>query len=176
MKRFSLLMSASAVAAALATPAFAQTSTNPSNSPRPSERSATDGRAGGTGPLATPPANDPTAVQRPGGPTAQPATPADQMAKPERPTGSAIDHSRTDGRSGGTGPLSNEPTPRHDASTVREVQQALQGKGFDVGPIDGVIGPRTQAALREFQQQHGLKGSGRLDRETLSQLNVRTGG
>jgi peptidoglycan hydrolase-like protein with peptidoglycan-binding domain len=97
------------------------------------------------------------------------------MVRPERPTGNAVEQSKTDGRSGGTGPMSGQPTPQHDASTIREVQQALQGKGFDVGPIDGVMGPRTAAALREFQQQRGLNGSGRLDRETLSALNVRTG-
>jgi peptidoglycan hydrolase-like protein with peptidoglycan-binding domain len=93
------------------------------------------------------------------------------MAKPQYPSGGAIGQSQTDGRSGGTGPMSNQPMP--SAGTVREVQQALQSKGFDVGPIDGVMGPRTSAALREFQQQQGLKGSGRLDRETLSALNVR---
>jgi hypothetical protein len=179
MKRFSLLIAASAVAGALAVPTFAQTSgsmgASPGTGPRPSEQSPTDGRAGGTGPLATPPANDPGPVQRPGGPTSSNPTPSDQMVRPERPTGNAVEQSKTDGRSGGTGPMSGQPTPQHDASTIREVQQALQGKGFDVGPIDGVMGPRTAAALREFQQQRGLNGSGRLDRETLSALNVRTG-
>jgi len=55
---------------------------------------------------------------------------------------------------------------------VREAQQALQQKGFDVGPIDGIMGPKTSAALREFQQAQGLKTSGRLDQPTLSALDV----
>jgi hypothetical protein len=33
---------------------------------------------------------------------------------------------------------------------VREVQQALLDAGFDPGPIDGVMGPRTKAALRKY--------------------------
>ena len=33
---------------------------------------------------------------------------------------------------------------------VREVQQALLDSGFDPGPIDGVMGPRTKAALRKY--------------------------
>jgi hypothetical protein len=33
---------------------------------------------------------------------------------------------------------------------VREVQQALLDAGYDPGPIDGVMGPRTKAALRKY--------------------------
>jgi peptidoglycan hydrolase-like protein with peptidoglycan-binding domain len=58
------------------------------------------------------------------------------------------------------------------SDAVREAQQALQQKGFDVGPIDGIMGPKTSAALREFQQAQGLKTSGRLDQPTLSALDV----
>jgi peptidoglycan hydrolase-like protein with peptidoglycan-binding domain len=61
---------------------------------------------------------------------------------------------------------------QYDSSTVRNVQQALQDKGYDVGPIDGVMGPRTQSALREFQQQQGLTRSGQLDQQTMSALDV----
>jgi peptidoglycan hydrolase-like protein with peptidoglycan-binding domain len=79
----------------------------------------------------------------------------------------------------------NDPTLRsgstmghsqYDSSTVRDVQQALQNKGYDVGPIDGVMGPRTQSALREFQQQQGLTRSGRIDQRTMSALDVRASG
>jgi len=33
---------------------------------------------------------------------------------------------------------------------VREVQQALLEAGYDPGPIDGIMGPRTKAALRKY--------------------------
>jgi peptidoglycan hydrolase-like protein with peptidoglycan-binding domain len=33
-------------------------------------------------------------------------------------------------------------------AAVREVQQALQSKGHDVGQIDGIMGEKTQSALR----------------------------
>ena len=33
---------------------------------------------------------------------------------------------------------------------VREVQQALAAAGYNPGPIDGVMGPRTKAALRKY--------------------------
>jgi hypothetical protein len=56
---------------------------------------------------------------------------------------------------------------------VRSVQEMLMRSGHDVGPIDGILGPRTAAALRDFQQQHGLARSGEPDEATLQELNKR---
>lgn len=56
---------------------------------------------------------------------------------------------------------------------VRSVQEMLKREGLDVGPIDGILGPRTAAALREFQQQRGLARSGEPDAATLKELNKR---
>ncbi len=38
-----------------------------------------------------------------------------------------------------------------------KIQVALQGKGFKPGPIDGVMGPRTEAALIAFKQSIGFR-------------------
>lgn len=35
---------------------------------------------------------------------------------------------------------------------VVAMQQALKDEGFDPGPIDGIVGPRTNAALRDYQR------------------------
>jgi len=35
-------------------------------------------------------------------------------------------------------------------SHVRQVQQALVAAGYDPGPIDGIMGPRTKSALRKY--------------------------
>jgi peptidoglycan hydrolase-like protein with peptidoglycan-binding domain len=53
---------------------------------------------------------------------------------------------------------------------VRQVQHALQAKGFDPGPIDGVAGSRTKAAIRKFQDRFGMKASGEIDNQTLFAL------
>ena len=53
---------------------------------------------------------------------------------------------------------------------VRQVQAALQAKGFDPGPIDGVAGARTKAAVRKFQDRFGMKASGEIDNQTLFAL------
>jgi peptidoglycan hydrolase-like protein with peptidoglycan-binding domain len=55
---------------------------------------------------------------------------------------------------------------------VKAVQQALKDKGHDPGAVDGKMGPKTQAALRDFQSKEGLKASGRLDTDTMSKLGV----
>ena len=59
---------------------------------------------------------------------------------------------------------------------VRAAQEALKAKGFDPGEIDGRMGPRTQAAISEFQRSAGLRETGRFDRDTRSQLGISTNG
>lgn len=58
-----------------------------------------------------------------------------------------------------------------DDDGIRKAQEILARKGFDVGPVDGVLGARTAAALRAFQQQVGLPPSGHLDAETRRALD-----
>ena len=53
---------------------------------------------------------------------------------------------------------------------VRQVQDALEAKGFDPGPIDGIAGPRTKAAIRKFQDRFGMKAGGEIDNQTLFAL------
>lgn len=59
---------------------------------------------------------------------------------------------------------------------VAAAQQALKTNGYNVGPIDGYVGPRTTAAVREFQQREQLQVTGQLDPETLGRLGVGIGG
>ena len=60
----------------------------------------------------------------------------------------------------------------YDQAEARRLQQALAARGFDPGPIDGILGNRTRAALRAFQQQQKLAGAGRFDRETATALGL----
>ena len=57
-----------------------------------------------------------------------------------------------------------------DRGDTRNIQQALQAKGYNPGPIDGIHGPRTSAALRDFQKAEGLKVTGRVDGDTRARL------
>lgn len=55
-------------------------------------------------------------------------------------------------------------------SNWRAIQQQLADKGFDPGPIDGVPGRRTLAAVKSFQKAVGLPATGQADAETLGKL------
>lgn len=55
---------------------------------------------------------------------------------------------------------------------VKQAQQKLSADGKDVGPTDGTMGPKTQAALKEFQRENGLQQTGLLDQETIAALDL----
>lgn len=61
-------------------------------------------------------------------------------------------------------------------STVRQVQQALNQKGYDVGKVDGNWGEQTASAVRNYQQAQGLEPTGELNMRTLSSLGIQVGG
>ena len=52
------------------------------------------------------------------------------------------------------------------------VQRALAKRGYPIGPIDGVIGSRTRAALADFQDRSGIPPTGRIDEPTLRALDL----
>ncbi len=58
-----------------------------------------------------------------------------------------------------------------DQGTVREVQHVLRDRGFRTS-ADGIMGPRTQAAIRSFQKSHNLEPTGQLNRQTLVALGI----
>jgi peptidoglycan hydrolase-like protein with peptidoglycan-binding domain len=65
------------------------------------------------------------------------------------------------------------PAFAQGSETVRGVQQALKDKGLDPGPVDGVNGPATRAALKKYQAQQNLTADGRLGPKTLDSLGVK---
>jgi peptidoglycan hydrolase-like protein with peptidoglycan-binding domain len=55
-------------------------------------------------------------------------------------------------------------------AAVEQAQQSLKQAGHDPGPVDGVAGARTTAALKAYQKANGLSVTGRLDDATLARL------
>ena len=53
---------------------------------------------------------------------------------------------------------------------VAQVQELLKDAGFNPGPIDGILGPRTKGALRRYQASQGLPETGALDEATRQAL------
>ena len=85
------------------------------------------------------------------------------------PSSSTMDRSSTSGMG-----ASGHHGANLDQRTVRQVQQALSDKGHSPGPIDGVMGPRTRAALQDYQRSQNMTAGG-LDSRTLESLGVQAG-
>jgi peptidoglycan hydrolase-like protein with peptidoglycan-binding domain len=70
------------------------------------------------------------------------------------------------------GQLNMDAVPNIERDGIRKVQMMLRDKGFDPGPIDGVDGPRTKSAVKDFQERFGIKSSGAIDNQTLFALGA----
>lgn len=46
--------------------------------------------------------------------------------------------------------------PDRDRRLVAGTQSGLRDMGYDPGPVDGILGPRTRAAIRAYQKDHRL--------------------
>jgi hypothetical protein len=60
--------------------------------------------------------------------------------------------------------------PAAAADPVREAQRRLNAAGFDAGPVDGIVGPRTKRALIKYQAANGLEVTGELDAASLARF------
>src|SRR5262249_41244781 len=57
-------------------------------------------------------------------------------------------------------------------SQVRALQEALNQHGFDCGAPDGLVGPATRRALRDWQRSVGLPADGFPTLQVLQQLQA----
>ncbi len=60
-------------------------------------------------------------------------------------------------------------------ASVSGVQQRLRNLGFYHGAIDGVAGPATRAAVKEFQAGSGIPATGDADEDTCKKLKEQHG-
>ena len=56
--------------------------------------------------------------------------------------------------------------------TIFKLQQRLTELGYSPGPRDGMWGKKTEAALKKFQEDHGISITGKLDKETQEKLGL----
>ena len=59
-----------------------------------------------------------------------------------------------------------------DRETRRRIQLGLQAGGFDPGGADGLFGPRTRAAIRNWQTSRGARSTGYLDGASAEALRT----
>jgi hypothetical protein len=62
--------------------------------------------------------------------------------------------------------------PVYGAPVSVRVQQALARLGFYQGPIDGIVGPGTQAAIAGYQQTNGLRVTGTINPPLVNSLGI----
>jgi len=68
-------------------------------------------------------------------------------------------------------PTSDEEVRRRlNSGDAREIQTQLNLRGYVAGPMDGIFGSSSRAALAEFQREYCLPESGRIDRATAAAL------
>ncbi len=55
---------------------------------------------------------------------------------------------------------------------IANVQTQLYNEGYYDGPIDGILGPDTQAAIADYQADHGLAVTAAIDEPTVVSLGL----
>src|SRR5215831_1665187 len=55
---------------------------------------------------------------------------------------------------------------------IANVQIQLYNEGYYDGPIDGILGPDTQAAIADYQADHGLAVTAAIDEPTVESLGL----
>lgn len=57
-----------------------------------------------------------------------------------------------------------------EGDEVKALQQALLGKGINCGAADGIFGPKTEAAVKRFQEREGLAVDGIVGPMTMAAM------
>ncbi|MFQ5774670.1 MAG: peptidoglycan-binding protein [Kiloniellaceae bacterium] len=61
-----------------------------------------------------------------------------------------------------------------EADMVKSIQRGLAELGYQPGPADGIPGPKTAAAIRRYQKDHGLPTDGRTSAELAQHIQGQT--
>ena len=90
--------------------------------------------------------------------TSQPASPAQPSANPAQPSAPAANPAQ---------PTTPAVPP---SAAVKTLQQQLGQLNYYEGPVDGIMGPQTIAAVKDLQRQAGLPQTGTMNPATQAAL------
>lgn len=76
---------------------------------------------------------------------------------------------------GADGPRLVDAPPLTD-TLVALVQRHLNDLGFEAGPVDGLLGPRTRGAIRRFQEDQSVDPTGTVSFDLLGRIRAATAG
>jgi peptidoglycan hydrolase-like protein with peptidoglycan-binding domain len=74
------------------------------------------------------------------------------------------------GKDAGKSPTGKDAGAKKGDDKIRALQESLKAAGCDPGPIDGLMGPKTRAAIKKFQQANGLEVDGIAGPKTQAAL------
>ena len=74
--------------------------------------------------------------------------------------------------SGSTQSPTSAPASEADTELTKQVQQALNDKGYDCGTPDGITGEKTRTALIKFQEDNNLTADGIIGEEVKTALGI----
>ncbi len=81
----------------------------------------------------------------------------------------------TDPSTGVTTRAEEDVFAHSDENLVLLIQSRLKEQGLDPGPLDGLMGRRTRAAIEEYQRKSGLSVDGKPSRQLLERLVRKSG-
>ena len=86
--------------------------------------------------------------------------------------GATVDGTRAVAR--GVGRLFGRERPEPEGCSERVVraQERLKEKGLYDGSVDGIAGPKTAQALRQYQEANNLRADGQLNDQTAKSLGI----
>jgi peptidoglycan hydrolase-like protein with peptidoglycan-binding domain len=93
-------------------------------------------------------------------------------AAPAPRTGSASTSTASMDRAASSNQGSSSAAPSTRRAHMEQAQRELASRGLYRGTIDGIAGPQTMEALRQFQEQQGMPPSGQLDESTRQALGI----
>jgi type IV secretory pathway VirB10-like protein len=125
-------------------------------------------------PESSPPVQEKRTAESPAPQTSPPSTvPAAPMAPSGTATASAAPGQSSEATSENPPPSAAVAMPDEEkmsAANRRQVQEALPRRGYYDGPVDGIFGPMTRAAIRRFQDSIGERNTGYLTAAEASRL------
>ncbi|MBN1526450.1 MAG: peptidoglycan-binding protein, partial [Candidatus Omnitrophica bacterium] len=67
--------------------------------------------------------------------------------------------------------ISIKSRPGKGSERIKDIQACLKSAGYYSGSIDGVKGPMTKKAIKEFQRANGLEADGIVGKRTWEILS-----
>jgi hypothetical protein len=81
-------------------------------------------------------------------------------------------HAADDAATKGAKQAARPAGPQSNPETVTDLQKRLKALGYDPGPADGQLGPKTRAAIRAYQKNKGLEPDGQITAGLMAQIEA----